>query len=104
MTRKKLASPACAADEADDVYMGYASKTEIAEFLRDLDAGKIDHARLEAFLPRVRDDVLYAELKKRLNLPAGPASRAAARGKVATPPPATSSGRAYSRRRRPARP
>jgi hypothetical protein len=67
MTKKPtFASPACAADEADDAYMGFASKDEIAAFLRELDAGKIDHARLETFLPRVKDDVLYAELKKKL--------------------------------------
>ncbi len=68
LNEDKFASPACAADEADDVYMGFASKAEIAACLRDLDAGKIDHARLEAFLPRVKDELLYAELKKRLAL------------------------------------
>jgi hypothetical protein len=35
-TRPELSSPACAMREADDAYMGYADKTELAEFLNVL--------------------------------------------------------------------
>ena len=34
--RPEPASPACLAHEADDAYMGYASKDEIAAFLNEL--------------------------------------------------------------------
>jgi hypothetical protein len=34
--RPEPASPACLAHEADDTYMGYASRDEIAAFLNEL--------------------------------------------------------------------
>ena len=104
MTRKPaFASPACAADEADDIYMGYASRAEIMAFLRELkETGATADMteRLKEFLPRVRDDVLYAELSSLVQ----PASRAAGRGQAARPPRATSARPPSRRRRRPARP
>jgi hypothetical protein len=102
---RALSSPACAINEADDEYMGYAGAAEIQAFLRrlidpsvaplpareemrplyeylaargialpppstsDVAAGDVAmHASLigalERLLPRVRDDVLHAILKK----------------------------------------
>jgi hypothetical protein len=64
------ASPACGAHEADDAYMGFASRTEIAAFLKELaaaEAAGTSYAEmLREMLPRVRDDVLYRELKAKL--------------------------------------
>ncbi|MSP77927.1 MAG: hypothetical protein EXR12_17560 [Rhodospirillaceae bacterium] len=70
--RKDLNSPACAADQADDIYMGFAGKAELTVFLAELaavqqpGADKTQRAkvmaRLRELLPRVRDDTLYAEL------------------------------------------
>ncbi len=62
-----LSSPACAAGEADDVYMGFAGKEEIKAFLGELAAADENNratamARLRELLPHVRDDVLHAEL------------------------------------------
>jgi hypothetical protein len=67
---KETASPACSAHEADDAYMGFASRTEIAAFLKELamaeEAGRPHAEMLRKMLPRVRDDVLYRELKAKL--------------------------------------
>ena len=65
------ASPACLAHEADDAYMGYASKAEIAAFLKGLAEAErtgAPHADiLRDMLPKVRDDTLYRELKAKLD-------------------------------------
>ncbi len=63
----ELSSPACAAGEAEDVYMGFAGKDEIKAFLGELAAADENNratvmARLREFLPRLRDDVVHAEL------------------------------------------
>jgi hypothetical protein len=67
---KETASPACSAHEADDAYMGFASRAEIAAFLKELaaaeEAGRSLAEMLRKMLPRVRDDVLYRELKAKL--------------------------------------
>lgn len=57
-------SPACLAHEADDAYMGFASKAEIAAFLKEI-AGA-DAEAIRKMLPRIRDDVLHNELAARL--------------------------------------
>ena len=63
---KEPSSPACLAHEADDAYMGFATKAEIAAFLKALaeaeNAGR-PHAEM---LPRVRDDGFYRELSAKL--------------------------------------
>ena len=66
-----LASPACSASEAGDVYMGFAGTEEIAVFLAELAAADaagrpLDRDRLRAMLPRLRDDRLHAALAARL--------------------------------------
>ena len=61
---KETSSPACLAHEADDAYMGFATKAEIAAFLKDLD--KADAEAIRKMLPRVRDDILHRELSARL--------------------------------------
>jgi hypothetical protein len=67
---KETASPACSAHEADDAYMGFASRAEIAAFLKELaaaeEAGRPHADMLRKMLPRVRDDVLYRELEAKL--------------------------------------
>ena len=67
---KEPSSPACSAHEADDAYMGFASRAELAAFLRELAAaeaaGQPSAEMLRQMLPRVRDDVLYRELKAKL--------------------------------------
>lgn len=62
------ASPACFAHEADDAYMGFATREEIVRFLAELDAAPAaQHGdMLHRMLPRIRDDVLHAELSARL--------------------------------------
>lgn len=64
------ASPACSAHEADDAYMGFASRAEIAAFLKELEAverTQRPHAEmLRRMLPRVRDDALHRELSAKL--------------------------------------
>jgi hypothetical protein len=66
------ASPACSAHEADDAYMGFAGSEEIAGFLKELAAaeqtGRPHADLLRKMLPRIRDDVLYHELKARLQV------------------------------------
>jgi hypothetical protein len=57
-------SPACLAHEADDAYMGFATRAEIAAFLNDID--KMDADAIRKMLPRIRDDVLHKELSDRL--------------------------------------
>jgi hypothetical protein len=61
-------SPACLAHEADDAYMGFATREEIARFLAELDAAPAARHgdMLRQMLPRIRDDVLHAELSARL--------------------------------------
>ena len=61
---KEPASPACLAHEADDAYMGFATRTEIAAFLKDLD--RADAEAIRKMLPRIRDDILHKELSLRL--------------------------------------
>lgn len=67
---KEIASPACSANEADDVYMGFASRAEIAAFLKELEAaeraGQPHAEMLRRILPRLRDDVLHRELTAKL--------------------------------------
>jgi len=62
------ASPACLAHEADDAYMGFATREEIVRFLAELDAAPATRRgdMLRRMLPRIRDDVLHAELSARL--------------------------------------
>lgn len=69
---KEPASPACSAHEADDAYMGFASRAEVAAFLKELEAAERacrPHAEmLRQMLPRVRDDVLHRELSAKLRV------------------------------------
>ena len=62
--REEPSSPACLAHEADDAYMGFATKAEIAAFLKTLEGADADAIR--KMLPRIRDDVLHKELSLRL--------------------------------------
>ena len=63
-------SPSCFAHEADDIYMGYASRAEIVALLQEVRTGTSatvaarDQSihRIRQLLPRVRDDALYREL------------------------------------------
>jgi hypothetical protein len=68
--RREPSSPACLAHEADDAYMGYASRAEIVAFLKALAEaernGEPVADMLRAMLPKVRDDALYGELKAKL--------------------------------------
>ncbi|MSP74821.1 MAG: hypothetical protein EXR12_01660 [Rhodospirillaceae bacterium] len=57
-------SPACLAHEADDSYMGFATRAEIASFLAGLDTA--DAESIRKMLPRIRDDGLHKELSRRL--------------------------------------
>ena len=61
---KESSSPACLAHEADDAYMGFATKAEIAAFLKDIE--RMDADSIRKMLPRIRDDVLHSELSLRL--------------------------------------
>ena len=67
---REPSSPACLAHEVDDAYMGFATKAEIAAFLKALaEAEQADrpHAELlRKILSRVRDDALYRELSAKL--------------------------------------
>lgn len=67
---REPASPACSAHEADDAYMGFASRAEIAAFLKELAAaertGRPHAEMLRKMLPRVRDDTLHRELSAKL--------------------------------------
>ena len=67
---KEPSSPACLAHEADDAYMGFATKAEIAAFLKALaeaeHAGRPHAEMLRKMLPKVRDDVLHRELSAKL--------------------------------------
>ena len=69
---KEFASPACSANEADEAYMGFASRAEIAVFLKELaaaeDAGRPHAEMLRQMLPKVRDDALHRELKAKLRV------------------------------------
>ena len=57
-------SPACLAHEADDAYMGFANKAEIAAFIAGLETA--DAESIQKMLPRIRDDTLHRELSARL--------------------------------------
>ncbi|MEI6203017.1 MAG: hypothetical protein WCP68_13795 [Enhydrobacter sp.] len=66
-------SPSCFAHEADDTYMGYASRAEILSLLEEIrtiaPATAQSVLRIREMLPRIRDDALHrelAELAKRL--------------------------------------
>ncbi|OFW98415.1 MAG: hypothetical protein A3D94_04120 [Alphaproteobacteria bacterium RIFCSPHIGHO2_12_FULL_66_14] len=61
---KETTSPACSAHEADDAYMGFATRAEIVAFLAGLD--KVDAEAIRKMLPRIRDDALHKELRARL--------------------------------------
>ena len=58
------ASPACLAHEADDAYMGFATREEIASFLAGLATASTDD--ILKMLPRIRDDALHARLRAHL--------------------------------------
>ncbi len=62
------ASPACLAHEADEAYMGFATREEITRFFGELDAApnSAKAQLLRNMLPKIRDDVLHAEIKARL--------------------------------------
>lgn len=57
-------SPACLAHEADDAYMGFATREEIAVFLAGLETA--DAESIRKMLPRIRDDVLHKELSNKI--------------------------------------
>lgn len=61
---KEASSPACLAHEADDAYMGFATRAEIAAFMAALDTA--DVASIRRMLPRIRDDLLHEQLSRRL--------------------------------------
>jgi hypothetical protein len=67
---KEPSSPACLAHEVDDAYMGFASRAELAAFLRELAEAERDglpHAEmLRRMLPKVRDEVLHRALSAKL--------------------------------------
>ena len=67
---REQSSPACLAHEADDAYMGFATKVEIAAFLKALaeaeNAGRPHADLLRKMLPKVRNDVLHRELSAKL--------------------------------------
>ena len=67
---KDFASPTCSANEADDVYMGFASREEIAAFLAELadaeGAGRPHVEMLRRMLPKIRDDALHRALTAKL--------------------------------------
>ncbi|MFO1083526.1 MAG: hypothetical protein U1E21_03085 [Reyranellaceae bacterium] len=66
----EAASPVCYIDEADDTYMGFASKAEIVAFLAELAgaerSGQPTGDMLRRMLPRIRDDRLHRELAAKL--------------------------------------
>jgi hypothetical protein len=66
----KPASPVCYIEEADDAYMGFASKAETAAFLAELaeaeQSGRPTDEMLRRMLPRIRDDELHQELSAKL--------------------------------------
>jgi hypothetical protein len=67
---REFASPACSVNEADDAYMGFASRAEITTFLKELEAAErvgLPHAEmLRRMLPKVRDDALHREFSAKL--------------------------------------
>jgi hypothetical protein len=66
----KPSSPVCYIEEADDTYMGFASKAEIAAFLAELAeaerSGQPTDEMLRRMLPRIRDDHLHRMLTAKL--------------------------------------
>ena len=75
---KSSASPACLAHEADDAYMGFATRAEIGAFLAALaEAERVGqpHAEmLRQMLPRVRDNTLHNQLRAKLEAQESPKS------------------------------
>jgi hypothetical protein len=69
---KEFASPVCSANEADDAYMGFATRAEIAAFLKELEAaeraGQPHAEMLRRMLPKIRDDTLHRELSAKLRV------------------------------------
>jgi hypothetical protein len=69
---KEFASSACSAHEADDAYMGFASRAEIVAFLKELEAaehaGRPHAEMLRRMLPKVRDNALHRELSTKLRV------------------------------------
>jgi hypothetical protein len=69
---KEFASPACSANETDEAYMGFASRSEIVAFLNELaaaeDAGRPHAEMLRRMLPKVRDNALHRELQAKLRV------------------------------------
>ena len=67
---KESSSPACLAHEADDAYMGFATKAEIAAFLKALaeaeNAGRPHAGMLREMLPRCGTMRLHRELSAKL--------------------------------------
>jgi len=57
-------SPACLAHEADDAYMGFATRAEIASFLAGLTTA--DAESIRKMLPRIRNDALHKELSNKI--------------------------------------
>ncbi|MDP3162737.1 MAG: hypothetical protein Q8N31_22230 [Reyranella sp.] len=57
-------SPACLAHEADDAYMGFATRAEIASFLAGLTTA--DAESIRKMLPRIRNDALHMELSNKI--------------------------------------
>ncbi|WP_422014748.1 hypothetical protein [Reyranella sp.] len=68
MAANPPASPSCLAHQADDAYMGFATREEIVHFLKDLHVATAARQgkMIRGMLPRIRDDVLHAELRCRL--------------------------------------
>lgn len=61
-------SPACLAHDADDAYMGFATADEIARFREKLAAAPAGAkaGMLREMLPKIRNDVIHAELSSLL--------------------------------------
>jgi hypothetical protein len=67
---KESNSPVCLAHEADNAYMGFATRAEVTAFLKVLaeaeQAGRPHAEMLRRMLPKVRDDLLHRELSAKL--------------------------------------
>jgi len=68
----ELNSPACSMHAGDAVYMGYASRDEIAAFVKIWNAAQPNPTpdlvqKLRDMLPRIRDDQMHAQLKAQLD-------------------------------------
>jgi tellurite resistance-related uncharacterized protein len=60
----ELSSPACSADQADDSYMGYASRSELVAFLNELLEAERAGARVTLETARTARDPAIAELMR----------------------------------------